>query len=107
MESKSAGVLGTIFQRFLWVVKAKLGGQTEPGDGQKRAREGRLGAPGGLWGSLGGPWPSGGALGSKLSPWGPFNVHSGNGKHGPHKLGNSVATWLLASFSLFEPPASV
>ena len=66
------GVFGTTFSyRFLWVWKAKLGGQTEPGDGQKRAREGRLGAPGGLWGSLGGPWPSGGPSWAILEPGSP------------------------------------
>ena len=69
------GVFGTTFSyRFLWVWKAKLGGQTEPGDGQKRAREGRLGAPGGLWGSLGGPWPSGGPSWAILEPGSPPGV---------------------------------
>ena len=56
LESKSAGVLGTIFQRFLWVVKAKLGGQTEPKEGQNGLRKG-------VWAALGG-------LGALLGPWG-------------------------------------
>jgi len=48
LESKSAGVLGTIFQRFLWVVKAKLGGQTEPKESQTASERG-YGPPWGAW----------------------------------------------------------
>ena len=94
------GVFGTTFSyRFLWVWEAKLGGQTEPGDGQKRAREGRLGAPGGLWGSLGGPWPSGGPSWAILEPGGPPGVRRFRGSRGRLSalLGPS---WALLAFKI-------
>ena len=34
MKSRWEGVLGSVFHRFWWVWKAKLAGQTEPGEGQ-------------------------------------------------------------------------
>ena len=34
IKSRWEGVLGSVFHRFWWVWKAKLAGQTEPGEGQ-------------------------------------------------------------------------
>ena len=103
LESKRVGVLGTIFYRFLWVGRAKLGGQTEPGDGQNLAREGRLGTLGGLWGSLGGPWPSGGPSWAILEPGGPPGARRFGGSWGRRGalLGSS---WALLAFKIDSGP---